>query len=152
LIEGRDMRAIVVFGTILIAAAGLIAAYSQTMTAPNNIDFVCLSPARPLAKIELLFGAQRKNALPVSDDEWAAFLLAEVTPRFPDGLTVLTGYGQWRDATGLVVKETSRLLLIWEAPRADGDPRIEAIRAAYKTRFDQESVLRANGAPTCVSF
>jgi Protein of unknown function (DUF3574) len=64
---------------------------------------------------------------------------------------VLTGYGQWRDAAGRLIKETSRLLLIWYAPEA-GDTRIEAIRTAYKTRFGQESALRADGAPACVSF
>jgi hypothetical protein len=43
-------------------------------------------------------------------------------------------------------------LFIWYAPQADGDTRIEAIRTAYKTRFGQDSVLRADGAPACVSF
>ena len=36
--------------------------------------------------------------------------------------------------------------------QANGDTRIEAIRTAYKTRFGQDSVLRADGAPACVSF
>ncbi|MGH6823753.1 MAG: DUF3574 domain-containing protein, partial [Methylocella sp.] len=98
------------------------------------------------------FGSERKNLTPIGEEEWATFLAAEVTPRFPDGLTVLTGYGEWRDAAGSMVKETSRLLLIWYAPMADSDSRIETIRAAYKTRFGQESVLRADGAPACVSF
>ena len=48
--------------------------------------------------------------------------------------------------------ETSRLLLIWYAPQAGADARIEAIRTAYKTRFGQDSVLRADGAPECVTF
>lgn len=56
------------------------------------------------------------------------------------------------DANGTLVKETSRLLLIWYAPQADGDTRIEAIRTAYKTRFGQDSVLRPDGAPAGVSF
>lgn len=33
----------------------------------------------------------------VSDEDWRAFLAAEVTPRFPDGLTVIDAAGQWRD-------------------------------------------------------
>jgi hypothetical protein len=41
---------------------------------------------------------------------------------------------------------------LWYAPQADGDTRIEAIRTAYKTRFGQDGVLRADGAPACVSF
>jgi hypothetical protein len=89
--------------------------------------------------------------IPPQEHEWAAFLAAEVTPRFPDGLTVLTGYGLWHDARGSLVQETSRLLHVWYAPAADADARIEAIRAAYKARFGQESVPRADGT-ACVSF
>ncbi|HUB63086.1 MAG TPA: DUF3574 domain-containing protein [Methylocella sp.] len=146
------MRAAVVSPFLLIVAAGLIGAYGGRMSAPGSAALVCRPPARPLAKIELMFGSQRKNMSPISDEEWGAFLAAEGTPRFPAGLTVLTGYGQWRDASGILVKETSRLLLIWYAPEAGGDTRIEAIRTAYKTRFGQDSVLRVDGAPACVSF
>ncbi|HUI19907.1 MAG TPA: DUF3574 domain-containing protein [Methylocella sp.] len=145
------MRSAAVSAIFIIAAVALLGVHGAKL-ARSNIELVCRSPARPLAKIELVFGTQRKNALAISDEEWTAFLAAEVTPRFPDGLTVLAGYGQWRDASGLLVKETSRLLLIWYAPETDADARIEAIRSAYKTRFGQESVLRADGAPACVSF
>lgn len=145
------MRIEVASGIFLLAAAGLFAASGWRMMEHNGSALVCPSQTRPMAKIELLFSAQRRNSVPVSDEEWEAFLAAEVTPRFPDGLTVLTGYGQWRDSAGRLIKETSRLLLIWYAPEA-GDTRIEAIRTAYKARFGQESVLRADGAPACVSF
>ena len=146
------MRYAAVSGAILLAAAGLIATYVRVP--PPHIGSVsaCRTAARPLARLELLFGSTRKDLTPISEEEWAAFVAAEITPRFPDGLTILTGYGQWRDARGTIVKETSRLLLIWYAPAADSDNRIEAIRAAYKARFGQESVLRADGAQACVSF
>jgi hypothetical protein len=146
------MRYAAVSGAILLAAAGLIATY--VLVPPPHIGSgpVCSTAARPLARLELLFGSTRQDLTPISEEEWAAFVAAEITPRFPDGLTILTGYGQWRDARGTIVKETSRLLLIWYAPAADSDNRIEAIRAAYKARFGQESVLRADGPAACVSF
>jgi hypothetical protein len=110
----------------------------------------CRPGAAQMARIELLFGTDRKNGGAVGEIEWQSFLEAEVTPRFPDGLTVLTGYGQWLSG-GSVRKEGSRVLLIW-APRApDNEVRIEAIRDKYKARFEQESVLRADGL-SCVSF
>lgn len=111
----------------------------------------CPAGATAMHRLELVFGMARKNGGEVSEAEWRAFLDSEVTPRFPDGLTVLTGYGQWRGGTGSLVKETSRMLLIWYPGSADGDARIEAIRAAYRNRFGQESVLRAEGS-SCVSF
>ncbi|MGH6867709.1 MAG: DUF3574 domain-containing protein [Methylocella sp.] len=146
------MRYAAVSGALVLAAAWLIAAYHPAPLALKGGGLACRAKAKPLVRLELLFGSERKNLTPIGEEEWAAFLAAEVTPRFPDGLTVLTGYGEWRDAAGSMVKETSRLLLIWYAPMADSDSRIETIRAAYKTRFGQESVLRADGAPACVSF
>ncbi len=46
------------------------------------------------------------------------FLAKEVTPRFPDGLSLFSGYGQWRNPEGRILKEMSRLLLIWYVPDA----------------------------------
>jgi hypothetical protein len=105
------MRYAAVSGAILLAAAGLIATYVRVPPPHIGSGSVCRTAARPLARLELLFGSTRKDLTPISEEEWAAFVAAEITPRFPDGLTILTGYGQWRDATGTIVKETSRLLL-----------------------------------------
>ena len=112
---------------------------------------VCNPPAEIMSRLELLFGMGRKGGGEVSEDEWRAFLDAEVTPRFPDGLTVLTGYGQWRNAAGALAKETSRVLVIWAKPAPEVQASIELIRAAWKTRFQQESVMRVDSA-SCVSF
>ena len=127
------MRYAAVSGAILLAAAGLIATHVRVPPPRIGSGPVCSTAARPLARLELLFGSTRKDLTPISEEEWAAFVAAEITPRFPDGLTILTGYGQWRDATGTIVKETSRLLLIWYVPAANSDSHIEAIRAAYNT-------------------
>ena len=112
---------------------------------------VCNPPAEIMSRLELLFGMGRKGGGEVSEDEWRTFLDAEVTPRFPDGLTVLTGYGQWRNAAGALAKETSRVLVIWAKPAPEVQASIELIRAAWKTRFQQESVMRVDSA-SCVSF
>lgn len=111
----------------------------------------CREPASRMARLELLFGADRAGASPVSGAEWSLFLDSEVTPRFPDGLTVIDGAGQWRGGSGSVLRERARLLLIWYRPTARSEADIEAIRAAYRQRFGQESVVRADGV-SCVSF
>jgi len=96
---------------------------------------------------ELYFGA-------VSDDEWQGFLDNEVTPRFPDGLTVLEGYGQWRNSAGVITEEDSIVLIIFYPLEfaADSSASLEEIRTEYKEQFDQESVLRVDDLPVCVSF
>jgi len=112
----------------------------------------CPEGAYAMARLELYFGTQRPGGAPVTDVEWAAFLDEEVTPRFPDGLTVLKGSGQWRNSKGVITRETSTVLVILYDPAAQKETAIEDIRAAYKDRFDQESVMRVDGPTQCVSF
>lgn len=112
---------------------------------------VCRPYAGPYARLELLFGLGRQGGGTVSEEDWRAFLDAEVTPRFPDGLSVLPAYGQWRGRSGEIAKEPSRVLLIWHRRGAAAEADIEAIRNAYKARFGQESVMRVDGT-SCVSF
>jgi len=96
---------------------------------------------------ELLFG--RSN---VSDAAWHRFLAAEVTPRFPEGLTVYDARGQWRNPeTKKISRERSKVVMIAMPPASDTDARLHAVIEAYKTRFKHQSVgliLR----PSCVSF
>ena len=99
-----------------------------------------------MARTELLFGAGS-----VSSAQWHVFLAREVTPRFPDGLTAIDGYGQWKAPTGRVTAERSRILLLWHAPDAASDAKIDAIRDGYKKQFHQLSVMRVDGMD-CVSF
>lgn len=112
----------------------------------------CAAGAFPMARLELYFGTQRPGGAPVTEAEWTAFLDEEVTPRFPDGLTVLTANGQWRNSMGVVTKETSAMLVILYQPSAEKEAAIEDIRAAYKDRFEQESVMRVDAGTQCVSF
>lgn len=122
----------------LVAAHPIISAKAETRCAP---------PAKSMARLELVFGLGHE----VSQHAFMTFLAQEVTPRFPEGLSLFSGYGQWRNSQGQIRKEASRLLLIWYVPDAQSNEKIEAIRKAYKARFAQESVLRADGF-SCVSF
>ena len=98
-------------------------------------------------RTELYFGA-------VGDAEWQGFLDSEVTPRFPDGLTVLDGYGQYRNSAGNISQEDSIVLIILYPldGAAGASAALEEIRTLYKEQFDQESVLRVDDLPVCVSF
>lgn len=87
----------------------------------------------------------------VSEADWQAFMDEEVTPRFPDGLTVWRAQGQWRGADGKLVREATFILEIFHEASAETEQSLEAIIAEYKKRFRQESVLRAT-VPTQVRF
>lgn len=124
---------------------GAIGQMTHSPAAPS-----CRGSAQALARLEMLFGMLRSDASTIGEDEWANFLDEEVTPRFPAGLTVLHGAGQWR-GQGRPVKEPSKMLVIWHEPTSRTETDIEAIRSAYRTRFHQDSVLRVDSL-SCVSF
>jgi hypothetical protein len=107
----------------------------------------CRSGSQRLAQVELFFGVGQRSA---DGGAWRHFLARVVTPRFPDGLTVLDGIGQWRGPRG-PVRESSRMIIIIYRPDSTSDARIEAIRSSYKARFKQQSVLRVDTS-ACVSF
>ena len=141
-------------GLLVAALGGLALAAAAILAVRPAFQGEGATACRPgsvqMARLELLFGSGRKDLGAVGEVEWQNFVDGEITPRFPDGLTVLTGYGQWRSGEA-ILKEGSRLLLVWYPRAADSEAKIEAIRDAYKARFGQESVLRADGL-SCVAF
>lgn len=114
-------------------------------------DVRCPGKADAFSRTELFFGLSRPGGV-VSEEEFKGFVDAFVTPRFPDGLTLLTGNGQFRDSSGNIIGEGSKLLILL-VPRRDphASAKIDAIRRDYRRQFQQESVLRAD-AVSCVSF
>jgi hypothetical protein len=110
------------------------------------IPRAALAGSTAFVRTELFFGTAKPDGNPVSDEQFLAFLDAEVTPRFPDGLTLLKGDGQFRGEDDVIVKEDSFLLILLY-PVQDfrvSDRRIEVIRRLYKEAFQQESVLRVD--------
>ena len=94
-------------------------------------------------RTELFFGLSRPDGSPdVTGAEFETFLESEVTPRFPDGYTVVVTEGRWRGASGVTQREPARLLILVHDDTRECDERIDAIRDAYKSRFKQEAVLR----------
>ena len=77
----------------------------------------------------------------VSDAEWNDFVARSITPQFPDGFTVMDGDGQWYDqASGKLVREPSKILLLAADPDSDLKTRIGSVISAYRTQFKQRSV------------
>jgi hypothetical protein len=112
----------------------------------------CGPGGQPELVAEMVFGRNIGDSLGVSEADWNRFLDEEVTPRFPDGLTVMSASGRWRDTErGNVVEEPSKVLVVVLGDEALDKPRIAEIAMAYKRRFRQQSVLTML-RPACVSF
>ena len=99
----------------------------------------------------LFFGRNIPEGGMVSDSAWSAFLNDVVTPRFPAGLTVYRGEGQWTDPRGNLVRENTMIIELEHRPGAAADSMIALIADAYRTRFHQDAVLRIT-APVQMRF
>ena len=112
----------------------------------------CNAPQRPMQQIELMFGRNIAGRLAVGEAAWSRFLARQITPRFPDGLTVLNATGQWRDRKrGGIVHEPSKLVIIVTADDASASDKIASIVAAYRQHFRQRSVGVVT-SPVCAAF
>ena len=88
----------------------------------------------------------------VSEQQWREFLDREVTPRFPDGLSVLDVYGQWQGKNQSAPKRLRSKMLIIDYPDTpENRDKIDAIRAAWKQKTGDQSVMRVT-EPADVSF
>ena len=111
----------------------------------------CPAGQAPVRTAQLFFGQNVGDAPGVTEGDFRRFVDEELTPRFPDGLTILDDHGQWRGASRSLIHEPGKLVMLVLPKGAQGEQRIEAARKAYMTRFHQESVLLVT-APACVAF
>ena len=112
----------------------------------------CAEPGEERVVAQMYFGRNIGGELGVSDAEWAAFVDAEITRRFPSGLTVTDAHGQWRDSeSGAIVREPSKLLTVFLANEPRDRAALEAIADAYKSQFQQQAVAMVIER-SCVSF
>jgi hypothetical protein len=105
------------------------------------------------ATAELVFGRTSDDGTypGVSEADFARFLDQEVSPRFPDGLTVIDAQGRWTPPAGTAIHEPSKMVMIVLPGHSDDRQKLDAVREAYKQRFHQQSVLLMTHGD-CVSF
>src|SRR5688500_17329335 len=90
-----------ILGPVLLGLA--LTACSIADSAPNatraqplvDAKTACAPFGTSYLRTTLYFGLARPSGV-VSDANWQSFLRDEITPRFPDGLTVWEADGQWR--------------------------------------------------------
>lgn len=136
-------RIAVACGLCLVAAAVSACSGTRPLSCPTGTE--------RWVEYQLFMGRGGPDGEVVDDAAWDAFLDAAVTPRFPDGLTVIDGRGQYRGTDGVVEKERSKLLVILAPPGGDAKPRLDQIAREYKLEFDEEAVLQTV-AEACVAF
>jgi hypothetical protein len=121
--------------------AGLLLAASACSCQRASSSASTASAASAQVVLERLYLGMSSPSGPVAGEALTAFLAAEVTPRFPDGLTLYRAYGQWRDRKGAVASEPSTVLEIAMPNTSENRRKAAAIAALYCRRFHQEAVL-----------
>lgn len=135
-----------------VSAAVVCAFLAACQSAPQPAAKPVVAPvvAQPVAeswvRTEIVFGLAPAEAeglgLSAAEGTWRAFLDEEVTPRFPDGVTVLDAQGQGRaDDKSPIERSRSRVLVLVRPDTASGRAGIDALCAAYKTRTGAKEVL-----------
>jgi hypothetical protein len=129
----------------LLLAALLVGACTPP---PARTASACVAPLKPAVEVDLYFGRETDRGREVSEAEWAAFLNDEVTPRFPDGLSVFDVRGQYRNPDGRIERERTKLLVIVVFDAPAHAPKVQAIAEVYSRRYGQHSVFRVE-RPVC---
>ncbi|MEV5198243.1 DUF3574 domain-containing protein [Streptomyces sp. NPDC053720] len=134
---------------LAVLAVGTPVAYAtlgdEAPAASRSTASALATRGKAYIETRLLFGTERPDGGPdVTDHQFLAFIDDEVTPRFPNGLTIQDGRGQWRDSNGVIERERSyELTLLYPASEARvRDIQIERIRDAYEKAYAQDSVAR----------
>ena len=106
----------------------------------------CPGNARAQLRAEPIFGRGLKSGGEVGEAAWRRFLDREVTPRFPDGFTVIDASGQWRSPGAVkLVKERSKV----QRAGFSIDARMQRDRVMDRRAFLSTSLVtagRAHGA------
>ncbi|UWX03769.1 DUF3574 domain-containing protein [Pseudoxanthomonas sp. NC8] len=152
--------ALVISVALLAGCASLPPATDTAATASLQGDTARPAQAQGWVRSELYFGvgsedgpSTRSQTDAISEEQWRAFLDAEVTPRFPDGLTVFDAYGQWlfRGAAAPNRLRTKVLVVLHEdTPQRRAD--IEAIRLRFRKQATGHQSVLWSRQPVEVSF
>jgi hypothetical protein len=150
------LRAIFLLLIVPVAAAGCAHKTAAPVAAAPTLAGDAAHPghAQGWVDTKLYFGLGPADepGKGISEAAWRGFLDKEVTPRFPDGLSVIDVYGQWL-SNGAAAPERlrSKLLIIDYPDNEENRVKIAAIRAAWKQKTGDQSVLMVT-APADVSF
>src|SRR5262245_37816928 len=147
MVTGKMMASFAIVLLVLVAPVGAVDRGAPVAGPPS----ATVRDER-FTRTELYFGSAKPDGSTVTEEDFGSFLDQEITPRFPGGLTLLVGSGQFKSGAGIVRERSFVLILLQPRPTPASSANIEAVRQAYKTRFAQDSVLRVDSQTTRVCF
>ena len=137
--------------TVFVAASALLLLSAAGCAVGGQ--YSCPGGMEKFTEINVYFGREKGDGAMVTEEEWSGFLADTVTPRFPDGLTVVDARGQWLDTSEgrLYVESTKLLNVLVPSDVADsGLASVQEMSDEYKLRFDQQAVFYTT-LPACAT-
>jgi hypothetical protein len=134
-----------------VVLASLLAGCAAPQALPPAPAPACPAGSSQAVLADAFFGRNIGPRLGVTEAAWRGFVDTELTPRFPDGLSVTDVAGQFRGANGVIVHEPAKRLTLVLTDPVPQRTALAAAVAAYKARFQQESVL-VSETVACVAF
>jgi mannose/fructose-specific phosphotransferase system component IIA len=101
-----------------------------------------IAEASPLIQKDLFFGRNISSGGQVSEEQFQTFVDQIITPLFPNGLTIFDAEGQFRDSSGMIIEEPSKLVTLFVDDTPASQSGINQVVSAYLDQFNQESVLQ----------
>ena len=109
----------------------------------------CPPDMEPFHEYSLFFGRSEEmsGTLVVTDAAWKKFVAEEITPRFPKGLTVIDARGQFKNDSGTIIEEHTKIVILL-VPMIPSDTTsmdlIDEIMQAYRDKFQRKFFLRTH--------
>jgi len=125
--------------TLPVAMAREVSTPSATMT--GDLHRPCAATHWQRAELYFGLGTTEGQTTDADRDRWQQFLDEEVTPRFPDGFSVIDAYGQWQRKDNRKIEHLNSKLVVILFQGAQHRRDLDALRAAWKQRTGDESVL-----------
>ena len=142
------------FRLLVVGAVGALGLAACATEPPR----LAVSPQQPCPNggyretAELVFGrVSADGRRGVSEAAFAKFVDGEVSPRFPQGTTVIDAQGRWAPPAGSMIRMPAKMVVIVLPGNPDDSKKLEAVRVAYKARFHQPSALLVTNGD-CISF
>ncbi|HEY9621828.1 MAG TPA: DUF3574 domain-containing protein [Crinalium sp.] len=118
-------------------------------TGENLIDN---DPVPELIQADLFFGRNIPGGGQVSERQFQMFVDTVIMPRFPNGITIFNANGQFKDSSGAIIEEPSKVIRLILDDTVENEKALDEIIRAYVQQFHQESVLLAVNEDVAVGF
>jgi hypothetical protein len=128
--------------------AALLLALLAVAGCASAPKLACAPGESPVQTAQMFVGSR---AAPVSEARVRSFVNREVTPRFPDGVTVVDGGGQWTGDENRMIREANKVVLIVLPPHTHALGRMLSLRRAYRAEFRRWPVMVVP-PPACASI